>query len=127
MSVKGLPKTVIGNSGEWIHLKVEYMNPELDYDGDGERDILVRIYVENSTIPKLVAYTPYAANSYYNPDRLELFRISADSASSGDILLDNIRYLQVDLSPDGGGKPPVEKDEESLGHNTSTLDKDAWT
>ena len=42
-------------------------------------------------------------------------------------LLDNIRYWQVELTPDEGGMPPVEKDEEPLGHNTSTLDKDAWT
>ena len=41
LSAKGLPKTVIGNSGEWIHLKVEYMNPVLDYDGDGVENFVL--------------------------------------------------------------------------------------
>ena len=126
ISAKGLPTTVIGKSGEWIHLKVEYMNPNLDYDGDGVRDILVKVYVGDSDAPIIIGYTPYSSTSYYEPSRLESFRISVGSSSAANIYFDNIRYWQVELDIDEGGIPPIEKDDEPLGDDGITLDKDAW-
>lgn len=125
LSAKGLPETVIGNSGEWIHLKIEYMNPVLDYNSDGDRDILLKIYVDHSLDP-IVVYTPYSATSYYDPAKLENFNISVGASSSAEILIDNIKYWQIELTPDAGGVPPVEKEDESIGGGGGILDEDGW-
>lgn len=125
LSANGLSETVIGNSGEWIHLKIEYMNPVLDYDGDGDRDILLKIYVDNSPSP-IVVYTPYNSTSYYTPTKLSSFNIGVSSSSVAEVLLDNIKYWQVERTPDDGGVPPVEKEYETIGGGSNSLDKDGW-
>ena len=102
------------------------MNPVLDYDGDGERDILVKIYVDGESVPKVTGYTPYGTTSHYDPVRLEAFGISVAKDSVADVFLDNLKYWQVERTPDGGGAPPVEKNDEPLGDNGNALDEDGW-
>ena len=122
----GIEETVIGRSGEWIHLKIEYMNPELDYDGDGDRDILVRVYTGNSSLPLVTGYTPNSANSHYSPLKLEKMRLSISKDDGGNIYLDNTMLWQESLAPDEGGVPPIEKTDEPIGDTVNTLDKNGW-
>lgn len=124
LSVNGVPETVIGMSGEWIHLKVEYMNPNLDYDGDGARDILVKIYIGESSTPNIIGYTPSSNTSHYSPIKLEKFRFSTEADTEAEIYLDNTKFWQVNLTPDEGGKTPIVKDDEHLGDNK--LDEEGW-
>ena len=120
----GIPQIVIGKSGEWIHLKIEYMNPNLDYDGNGDRDILVKIYVGESSVPTAIGYTPYSSTSHYDPVKLEMIRFGVKSNTQAEIYLDNTRFWQVSLTPDAGGKAPIVKDEEHFGNGG--LDEDGW-
>ena len=122
----GITETVIGRSGEWIHLKIEYMNPELDYNGDGDRDILVRVCVGDSEAPLVTGYTPNSENSHYNPTKLEKMRLGISKEACGSIYLDNTMLWQESLTPDEGGVPPIEKKDEPIGDTTDTLDKDGW-
>ena len=126
ISGAGITETVIGRSGEWIHLKIEYMNPELDYNGDGDRDILVRVYVGNSKGPLVTGYTPNSENSHYNPLNLEKMRLGILKESCGSIYLDNTMLWQESLAPDAGGVPPIEKTDEPIGDTVNAMDKNGW-
>ena len=122
----GIAETVIGRSGEWIHLKIEYMNPELDYNGDGDRDILVRVYVGNSNTHLVTGYKPNSASSHYSPLNLEKMHLGISKESYGSIYLDNTMLWQESLAPDEGGVPPIEKTDEPIGDTVNTLDKNGW-
>lgn len=126
LSAKGIDETVIGRSGEWIHLRIEYMNPVLDYDGDGERDILVKVYIGYADVPVAICYSPYNTTSHYDPAKLDTFRLSVGAGSAADVFLDNVKYWQIELVPDEGGVPPIEKEDEPLGDSDTRLDEDGW-
>ncbi len=124
LSAKGISETEIGNSGEWIHLKIEYMNPNLDYDGDGERDILLKIYIGNSISPTVVGLTPYSSSSHYDSLKLERIRFTAAADTDAKLYLDNTKFWHVNLTPDEGGTEPVTKDNEPIGDGS--FGKDDW-
>ncbi len=100
ISSADIPETVIGRSGEWLHIKVEYMNPYIDYDGDMKRDILYKIYIGNSNEPTAVGYKPYNSKSYYDPLDIAKYRFTAEEDGEATVLLDNTRFWQVSLTPD---------------------------
>ncbi len=89
---------VIGQSGAWLRLKVEYMNPGVDYTGDGENDILYRVYVGESLVA--TGYRMYTDGAYYIPAVLSKLVITMPKDSVGTVMLDNTRYWQVKLTPD---------------------------
>ena len=126
LSAKGIPEFEIGNSGEWIHLKIEYMNPNLDYDGDGERDILLKIYLDNSSSPTVVGLTPYSSSAHYDSVKLERFRFKINSDAEAKIYLDNTKFWQINLTPDEGGTLPIPKDDEPIGDGSGSFGKDDW-
>lgn len=126
LSGAGIADTVIGNCGEWIHLKVEYMNPELDYTEDGKRDILCKVYIGNSASPIATGYTAYSATSYYDPVKLTVYRFTVDSMSSGEIYLDNTKFWQINLSPDAGGVAPDNDSDAPLGGGSDVFDQGGW-
>ena len=100
ISGDGVPKTIIGNSGELIHLKVEYMNPLVDYTGDGIYDILYKIYVGDSSEAVAVGYKAYSSSSYYRPLDLTRYVFESPSESEATIYFDNVKFWQVRLTPD---------------------------
>ncbi len=99
ISADDIVETVIGKCGEWIHLRIEYMNPTLDYTGDGAADILYKIYVGDSE-EALVGHKVYSSSSYFNPLYLTKYVLVSPSASEADIYLDNMEFWQVELTPD---------------------------
>ncbi len=109
VSSKDIAETVIGKSGEWIHLKAEYMNPRIDYDGDKVYDILYKIYVGGSDTAVATGYKPYTQGGYYDPKILTTYKLTAPAATVADICLDNTRFWQVELTPDEA--PEVEEPE----------------
>ncbi len=100
ISTADIPETVIGESGEWIHLKIEYMNPGFDYNGDRMKDILVKVYADDMDSPLAIGHKPYNASSYFDPLDLGKYVFTADKASVAKIFLDNTRFWQVELTPD---------------------------
>ena len=124
VSAKDIPETVIGKCGELIHLKIVYMNPELDYTGDGKRDIICKIYVGGSDTPIAVGYTPYNSSSYYAPRLIETYRITSAADTAMDLYLDNTRFWQVVTEYDEGGVPPVEEEDAMIGD--PGFDSGAW-
>ena len=109
VSSKDIPETVIGKCGEWIHLKVDYMNPRIDYDGDKVYDILYKIYVGNSDTAVATGYKPHTQGGYYDPKILTTYKLSALAATAATLCLDNTRFWQVTLTPDEA--PEVEEPE----------------
>lgn len=127
ISGDGIPKTVIGNSGELIHIKVEYMNPMVDYTGDNIYDILYKIYVGDSAEAIAIGYKPYNASSYYNPLDLTKYVFESPSESEATIYFDNVKFWQVTLTPDEA-ENAGNSNEGTLGGTVGgTHDNNAWT
>jgi hypothetical protein len=43
LASKDIAETVIGKIGRWIHIRIEFMNPRIDYNGDKLSDLLYRV------------------------------------------------------------------------------------
>ncbi len=123
ISASDIPETVIGKSGKWIHLKVEYMNPLLDYTGDRKADILYKIYADGAE-KTLVGYQPYQSGAYYDPKDITKYVFTSPSESVADIYLDNTRFWQVELIPD---EQPEFSENKDFSHGDSGTDLGAWT
>ena len=122
----GIEETVIGKSGEWIRLKIVYMNPKLDYTGDGKQDIICRVYLNGSSVETATGYQPYSSSSYYDPLKLIKYRFTTDSNLAGEICLDNTKIWQMTLPLDENGFPVV--DDEPIGApEKDPYDKDGWS
>ena len=124
VSSKDIAETVIGKCGEWIHLKVDYMNPRVDYDGDKVYDILYKVYVDGSDTAVATGYKPYTVGGYYNPTVLTVYKLTALSATVGDVYLDNTRFWQVTLTPD---EAPEEEIPENGGSGVGDEDSFGWS
>ncbi len=126
VSASDISETVIGKSGEWIHLKVEYMNPLVDYTGDRKADVLYKVYVGEGDDEALVAtgYAPYSSGSYYAPTDLTQFVFTVTSDSEAEILLDNTRFWQVEREAD---VPPVFDETTNPTVGDDMLDGMGWT
>ncbi len=128
VSVDGVTETVIGESGKWINLKVDYMNPLADYDGDRRLDILYKVYVGNSTEPVATYYKPYGVTSYYEPLEIAQYKITMPAESVADIIIDNTRFWQTELIPDKA--PEFEYSEEGAlggGYTGDKFDGNGWS
>ncbi len=125
ISSADIEETVIGKSGEWIHLKVDYMNPRVDYDGDRRLDILYKVYVGEGDESELKAtgYKPYSTGSRYDPLELSKYLLTATSASVANIYFDNTRFWQTELIPDEA--PEFDYSEEDC-YGSSGSDDNGW-
>lgn len=114
---------VIGKSGEWFKLKIEYMNPRIDYTGDGIDDVLCRIYVNNTLIKTL--YKPYKAGAFYDPAIISRYVISATPEAEAHIYLDNTKFWQTELVAD---EAPAKIPDILIGEDKadSKFDTDGW-
>ena len=134
----GLPSVTVGNIGEWIHIRIDYMNPKVDYDGDGKDDILYKIYIGGSEEPVAVCYTPYNAN-IYEPSEIATVRFFMYSSTDADVCFDNTSFSQLTLEPDKLPEPELppapppapevsEPDDYGPGHTDgeTTHDPEAW-
>ncbi len=121
-----IPETVIGKIGEWIHIKIEYMNPLVDYTGDKKADILYKVYIGDEDKSELIAkgYQPYQLGAYYTPQDITKYVFTATSESVADIILDNTRFWQMDITPD---EPPIFEDKEDFQYGTPGSDYDGWS
>ncbi len=116
----------LGKSGEWIRLRVDYMNPRVDYDGDRRADLLYKIYVGEGEDAELLAtgYRLYKAGAYYDPAELTDYVFTVTQASDVNIYLDNTSFRQVKLIPDKA--PEFDYSEEDT-YGESGSDDSAWT
>ncbi len=115
---------IIGKAGEWIHLKIEYMNPYIDYTGDKKADILYKVYAGNT--PELLAtgHQLYESAAYYEPLKLINYVLSVTSGSEATVRLDNTRFWQSELTPD---TPEIFPEEEDFQFGESAPDYNGWT
>ncbi len=122
-----IPETVIGKCGEWIHLKVDYMNPRADYTGDGRDDILVKIYAGDGADPVAVGYEPVKTAAYYDPKIIAKYILTTAKDTVADIFFDNTRFwltvCEIDKAPEfeGVGDPYFNNSE------TEEFDGNGWT
>ncbi len=131
----GLPSVLVGNIGEWIHIRIDYMNPQLDYTGDGVKDILYKVYLGGSTEPLAVCYSPYNAN-IYDPSDIATVRFFMFNPTDADICFDNTSFSQLNLEADKIPEPELPPEPEvepetpfGPGHteNENIHDEDGWT
>ncbi len=127
ISALDIPETVIGVCGEWIHLKVEYMNPRLDYTSDNVFDILYKIYLGNSEIPLAIGYKPQSSSSYYNPLDLTKFVFTTASDSVSKVFLDNTRFWQVERTPDEAESSGSSNNGSISGNYDKEVDENGWS
>ena len=127
LSASGVPSTVIGKAGEWIHIRIDYMAPGIDYNLDGTTDILYKIYVGEGSDPVIVGYTPYRSGELYAPIDIAKIRFFALSAAHTDILFDNTSFKQLNLTadPDPNEKEPDDTEKpDTPGDSDTTPDKE---
>lgn len=124
VSSKDIAETVIGKCGEWIHLKVDYMNPRIDYDGDKVYDILYKVYVGGSDTAVATGYKPYTQGGYYDPKILTTYKFTATAATVADICIDNTKFWQTELTPD---EAPEEEAPETGGGVSGDEDSFGWS
>jgi len=132
----GLPSVLIGNMDEWIHLRIDYMNPKIDYNQDGVNDILYKVYIGGSTEPLAVCYSPYNAN-IYEPSDIATVRFFMFNPTDADICFDNTSFMQLTLEADPAPsqpEPPKDPDVEpdtpnGPGHTEgeNIHDENGWT
>ena len=117
----------IGEVGKWIHLKLTYMNPRIDYNGDNLRDLLYKVYIGDSDTPILTGYMPCSSGEYYNPSQITHVRLYAPNTTVGEFYLDNTMNWQMIMTADEA--PPREEDSLPPGHENddSLTDSDGWT
>ncbi len=122
---KPASEVVVGKCGEWIHLKVEYMNPGVDYTGDRTNDILYKLYVDGAQEPLAVGYKLYDLGAYYIPATLTKYVFTVTSDTIAEVTFDNMRFWQVELTPD---EAPEFSDtgDDALGGSSGT-DDNAWS
>ncbi len=127
ISSADIPEIAIGNSGEWIHIRVEYMNPRIDYTADGYDDLLYKIYVDDSAEAVATGYAPYTYGAYYSPLSLKKYALVFTSDSEATVYLDNTRFWQENLTPDRA--PGFEDTDNGTlnGPGGDKSDTDGWT
>lgn len=122
-----IAETVIGKIGMWIHIRIEFMNPRIDYNGDKLRDLLYKVYVDGSDIPIAIGYNPYSPGNYYSPSQITHYSIQTLTDTSADIYLDNTMFWQVNMTPDPApttsedSKLPVGREDDKY-----LFDSNAW-
>ncbi len=130
----GLPSVLVGNMDEWIHIRIDYMNPKVDYDGDGKNDILYKIYIGGAEEPVAVCHTPYNAN-IYEPSEIATVRFFMYNSTDADICFDNTSFTQLTLEYDKLPEPELppspevsEPGDYGPGHTEgeTTHDPEAW-
>ncbi len=122
-----IPETVIGKSGEWLHIKVTYMNPRIDYTGDGLDDVLYKVYIGNAEEPVATGYALYNAGSYCAVSTLTKFVITSPKESVARFYLDNTRFWQVELVADDAPEFPNSGNSSLGGPDGDRSDNDGWT
>lgn len=119
-----IPETVIGVSGEWIHIRVEYMNPRVDYTGDGRYDILYKVYIGDGEAPVATGHRLYQIGAGYDPLVISKFVLTCTSEAAADIFLDNTRVWQIECVADEAPEFPSTGDV-SIGGTVT--DGGGWT
>ena len=127
LSSNDIEERVIGRCGEWLHIKVEFMNPRIDYNGDNRADLLYRVYVGNTDTPLATGYSPNSKGEYYYPSQITHFRLYTLKETSADIYLDDTMIWQVNLTSDASPTPEVEE-ELPPGHedDSQLVDPNGW-
>ena len=107
ISGAGISSTVIGKSGEWFRIRIEYANTQYDFDGDGASDIILKLFVNGSAEPVAIGYTAYS-DTHIDATQTNLIRFFTWSASSGSIYFDNTIFEQFTM--DIAAPPSAEPD-----------------
>ncbi len=103
-----ISERTIGKCGEWLHIKLEFMNPRIDYNSDGQMDLLYRVYIGDVKVPIASGYSPVDKGVYYYPSQISHFRLYTLSETNADVYLDNTMVWQLNLTPDPSPTLPSE-------------------
>jgi len=143
----GLPTVTLGKTGEWIHLRIDYMLTDNDYDGDGTSDVLYRLYAGEDEALLATCYASYDARRISARD-IATYRFFTFNDTDADICLDNVMMamttMTADPAPEPEPDPEPDPDEPALppeepevypdspagpGHTEGEdlFDKDGWT
>ena len=93
---KDFTKIKLGDTGKWIKLRVDYASAGKDYDGDGEMDILSKIYVAGRL--KATAYAPYS--SAIAASKITHVRIKSWNGTDAAFMIDNLTVEQFNATID---------------------------
>ncbi len=88
--------------GETFNLRTEYMNPGLDYTGDGNPDILVKISVDGERAA--TGYTPISLLNMPEAKAVSAYYLTATKEAKGSVRIDNLILEQCATLYDEGGE-----------------------
>ena len=88
----------VGKEGEWIRLRLEYSYSDIDYDRNGTKDLLVKLYADNKYLA--TGYTP-ALSNVLKEANVSGVRFQSWSAANMTLYIDNTLFMQdtVTLDP----------------------------
>ena len=105
-TINDFKSTYVAKEGEWFRLRLEYSFADIDYDRNGTKDLLVKLYVDGNYIA--TGYTPAAAN-VLKAGNVSGVRFFSWTAADATLYIDNLLFKQgtVELDP-----PPVVNEED---------------
>ena len=97
-TVNDFKSTFVAKEGEWFNLRLEYSFADIDYDRNGTKDLLVKLYVDSEYIA--TGYTP-AASNVLKAGNVSGVRFFSWTAASATLYVDNVLFKQgtVELDP----------------------------
>ena len=106
-TINDFKSTYVAKEGEWFRLRLEYSFADIDYDRNGTKDLLVKLYVDGNHIA--TGYTPAAAN-VLKSGNVSGVRFFSWTAADATLYIDNLLFKQgtVEFDP-----PPVVNKEDT--------------
>ena len=109
----------VGKEGEWIRLRLEYSFSDIDYDRNGTKDLLVKLYANNKYLA--TGYTP-AGTAVLKEANVSGVRFSTWSASNVTVYFDNLLFMQDTVTLDPAPVVNAEDESETITFEQSKAD-----
>ncbi len=117
---KDYSKVKIGECGDWIKLRIEYSSTGHDYDGDGDEEILSKLYVGSRL--KATAYAPFS--SAIATRNITHVKITSWASTAAAVYLDNLTVEQTTVKIDEKADIESPEDTENPENSSETLTYD---
>ena len=109
----------IGKEGEWIRLRLEYSYADIDYDRNGTKDLLVKLYADNKYIA--TGYTP-ALSNVLKEENVSGLRFQTWGSANLTMYVDNLLFMQDTVTLDPAPVINPEDESETLTFEQSKAD-----
>ncbi len=117
---KDYSKVKIGECGDWIKLRIEYSSTGRDYDGDGDEEILSKLYAGSRL--KATAYSPFS--SAIATRNITHVKLTSWASTAAAVYLDNLTVEQLNVKIDDKADIESSEDRENPENSSENLTYD---